>query len=143
MAESGWLPAFLTRVSKTNVPVVALALSCMISAVFAALPFGKLVILDILLYSAALVLEFVAFLVLRKREPEMARAFRVRGGWWTAILISVLPTAFAAVVLVATLADETENYAQLMFVAFAIFSGVAVYFLRNNAAKGFGKTRQS
>jgi amino acid transporter len=143
MAESGWLPRFLTKISKTNVPVIALALSCLVSALFAALPFGKLVIVDILLYSAALILEFIAFLVLRKREPEMTRPFCVRGGWRTAIMISVLPTAFAAVVLVATLADESGNYAQLILVTLAILSGIFVYFLRKNAANGFSKTMQS
>lgn len=131
MAEAGWLPSFLTKISeKTKVPIVALAVCCAISAVFAALPFGKLVVIDILLYSAALLLEFVAFLNLRRQEPELQRPFKVGGGWFVAILISILPAIFAAVVLTATLTDPEADLRQIYVVVFAILSGVVLYFWR-------------
>ena len=42
--------------------------------------FERLIIIDILLYGASLSLEFVALVVLRIREPELPRPFRVPGG---------------------------------------------------------------
>lgn len=134
MAEAGWLPKFLARLSpRTQTPARALAICCAISAVFAALPFGKLVVIDILLYSAALILEFVAFLALREKEPNMERPFRVPGGWFGAILISILPAIFAGVVLAATLTDPEANLRQIYIVAGALASGVFIYFLQKKA----------
>lgn len=134
MAEAGWLPKFLARLStRTQTPARALAVCCCISAAFAALPFGKLVVIDILLYSAALILEFVAFLALRRNEPEMKRPFKVPGGWFGAILISILPTAFAAAVLTATLTDPEANLRQIYVVIGAIVSGTVIYLLQKRA----------
>ena len=49
------------------------------------------VTLDLLLYGASLVLEFLALIVLRVREPNLARPFRVPGGLFGAIMIGVCP----------------------------------------------------
>ena len=52
--------------------------------------------LDLMLYGCSLMLEFVALIVLRRREPELARPFRVPGGMAGAILIAVPPAALIA-----------------------------------------------
>src|ERR1039458_2545211 len=92
MARDGWLPAPLAAVSRrTAMPVGALIASCAVSSVFAALSFGKLVVIDVLLYSAALALEYVALLVLRWKQPEMERPFRIPGGWTGVVLVSLAP----------------------------------------------------
>jgi len=136
LARDGWLPSILAKTSpSTGVPTNALLLSCAISLIFCALPFGKLVVIDILLYSSALLLEFIALLVLRKKEPEMPRPFRIKGGWAVLILITIAPTGFAAIVLFATLSDPEVDYRQITAVVLAMASGVVLYFLRR------GKTR--
>ena len=55
------------------------------------LGFARLVTIDILLYGFSLGLEFVALVVLRFREPELARPFRVPGGLFGAIAIGIPP----------------------------------------------------
>ena len=131
LARDGWLPAWLGKSSSaTGVPVNALFLTCAISAVFAVLPFGKLVVIDILLYAAALSLEFVALLVLRKKEPHLARPFKIPGGWPFLLILSVVPMLFAVTVLVATVSGEASDYWQIYAVGAAILSGVGLYFLR-------------
>ena len=55
------------------------------------LGFAKLVTLDIMLYGFSLLLEFVALVVLRFREPNLARPFRVPGGWLGVIAIGIPP----------------------------------------------------
>ncbi|MBA3712343.1 MAG: APC family permease [Pyrinomonadaceae bacterium] len=135
MACDGWLPALLARVSpKTGVPTAALVASCTISALFAALPFGKLVIIDILLYSAALSLEFAALLALRRRRPEMPRPFRVPGGWPVLVLMTLAPMSFAAAVVVATFTDPEADPRQAATVVIAILSGIALYYARRRKA---------
>ncbi|MGI8565663.1 MAG: APC family permease [Pyrinomonadaceae bacterium] len=135
MARDKWLPRRLARVSpKTGVPTTALALSCAVSAMFAALPFGKLVIIDILLYSAALSLEFFALIALRRRCPEMPRPFRIPGGMPVLVLITLTPMGFVALVVAATTSGPEADIRQAVVVLFALVSGVALYFLRRNKA---------
>jgi len=91
MARDGWLPRLLSQVSpKTGVPKVAILIFCGITAVFAALPFGSLAVITCLLYTPALVLEFLALIILRLRRPHAARPFRIPGGWWgmTAVCVT-------------------------------------------------------
>ncbi len=59
--------------------------------------FERLVTLDIMIYGASLTLEFVALIVLRIREPELKRPFRVPGGMLGAILIGIPPTLLSGV----------------------------------------------
>src|SRR5260370_38604655 len=55
------------------------------------LGFARLVTLDILLYGFSLLLEFVALAVLRFREPDLPRPFRVPGGLFGAIAVGIPP----------------------------------------------------
>ena len=53
----------------------------------------RILLMDILLYGASLILEFVALIVLRIRRPELARPFRIPGGTRGAIAIAAAPPA--------------------------------------------------
>jgi amino acid transporter len=133
MAEAGWLPKGLARLSKkTQTPIVALAVCCVVSAIFAGLPFTNLVVIAIIFYVGALGLQFISFLRLRQISPEMERPFRVKGGWPIAILISVLPALFATVVILATLSDPENNLKQLYVVGGAVVVGIGLYFWRKS-----------
>lgn len=133
MARDGWLPSFLSQTSeKTDVPVNALIASSIVSAIFCALPFGKLVIIDILLYTLELSLEFVALMALRKKEPDLKRPFKIRGGFPVLILITIAPALFAAVVIVATVSDPEADRKQTFIVLGAMVTGVILYFLRRS-----------
>jgi amino acid transporter len=135
MARDKWMPRQLACVSsQTGVPTNALVLSCAVSAMFAALPFGKLVIIDILLYSAALSLEFFALIALRRRRPEMPRPFRIPGGVPVLVLLTLAPMSFVALVVAATFGDPEADIRQAVVVLLALISGIALYFLRRHKA---------
>jgi amino acid transporter len=134
MARDGWLPAPLARVSsKTGVPTVALLSSCAVTACFVAFSFGKLVIIDILIYTAGLALELVALIVLRIKKPEMVRPFRVPGGRVGLALVAILPMLVIAVVAWASIRDTSARI-QLLIVALLMASGPIVYLLRRRFA---------
>ncbi len=83
LSRDGWLPKTLARVSTTAaLPRVAILCSGAIAALFATLSFGSLAIIQCLLYAGALTLEFLALLVLRTRQPDGRRAFKIPCGWW-------------------------------------------------------------
>ena len=135
MARDGWLPRLLSQVSpKTGVPKVAILIFCGITAVFAALPFGSLAVITCLLYTPALVLEFLALILLRARRPNAARPFRIPGGWWGMTAVSLTFFAGAFLVLAATLREWKAYPGQLLVVAFVVSSGVALYLFRRRAA---------
>jgi amino acid transporter len=135
MARDGWLPQLLSQVSpETGVPKVAILIFCGITAVFAALPFGSLAVITCLLYTPALVLEFLALIILRLRRPNAARPFRIPGGWWGMTAVSLTFFAGAFLVLAATLREWQAYPGQLLVVAFVVSSGVALYLLRRKAA---------
>jgi len=96
----------------------------------AALSFGKLVVIDVLLYSAALSLEFVALIVLRRKAPDLRRPFRVPGGWIGILLVTLAPALCAIALLAVTLTGEQADPKQAIIVAGVIVTGIALYFFQ-------------
>jgi amino acid transporter len=83
LAGDDLLPRSLARFDSRGTPRNAVIISAICYSVFVRVPFGRLVIADVLLYSLALFLEFGALIQLRKREPSLRGAFRIplsRGG---------------------------------------------------------------
>jgi hypothetical protein len=77
MAQDGYLPtAFLRVHPKTGAPWVSILACAVAWTVCLPLGFERLVLIDIILYGVALLLEFVALVVLRVREPDLPRRFR-------------------------------------------------------------------
>jgi amino acid transporter len=66
-----------------------------IYSAFAIFSFKELVILDNWLYSLSLLVELAAFLALRRREPGLARPWRVPGGQAGALIAVAFPSALA------------------------------------------------
>ena len=139
MACDGWLPhGMATASGESAVPKVALAWSCVITSVFAAVSFGNLVVMYVLLYGLALTLEFLALLVLRRRKPEAERSFTVPGGWLGIAYVCMAPLGVAAAVMVASLREEESHAGQFLVVAGVIASGVALYLARRSQVRLLG-----
>jgi amino acid transporter len=100
LAEDGFLPSlFARRDARSGAPWVAI-LACACGYLLALrLGFERLVELDVMLYGLSLVLEFVALVALRLREPSLPRPFRVPGGVAGAIAIGIPPTILIAIAL--------------------------------------------
>ena len=77
LAQDGLLPAALARTDVRGTPANAVLVSAAVYSVFSLLPFGGLLAGDVLLYTAALALEFAALIRLRRAEPTLRGAFRV------------------------------------------------------------------
>src|SRR5271167_2458369 len=86
MAQDGMLPKVFGKLHpKSRAPWVAILALAVGWGLALNLGFERLVTLDIMIYGASLALEFVALIVLRIREPELKRPFRVPGGMFGAI----------------------------------------------------------
>lgn len=99
VAQDGLLPARFAGINQGGVPVFAVVVSAALYSLFALFGFARLVVLDMLLYTLSLVLEFLALWRLRKNEPGLPRPFRIPGANFGLTLVVVPPLGVAAVVL--------------------------------------------
>jgi amino acid transporter len=107
MAEDRMLPRIVASRNNRGVPWVSVILCGLAWALALKLPFEKLITIDIVLYGSSLMLEFVALVVLRLREPGLARPFKA-GNLTCACLLGVGPAALMVYALYASRADEVK-----------------------------------
>jgi amino acid transporter len=128
LAEDGYLPrALARRLRRGGAPWVAVLACSAVWMLSLGLPFDRLVSLDILLYGTSLVLEFVALLVLRVREPGLPRPFRVPGGVVGAAALGVGPVALLAFALVKNADERVGPVNALVFAAAVLAVGPVAY----------------
>jgi amino acid transporter len=128
MAQDGMLPKVFGKThSKTRAPWVAIVVLATGWALCLGLGFERLVTLDIILYGASLMLEFVTLVVLRIREPELNREFRVPGGLAGAILVGVFPMLVLGLALVHGGSETVLGMNGLVFGLVIILAGFVVY----------------
>ncbi len=96
LAQDGLLPARLARTDARGTPRQAVLVSAVAYSIFALIPFGGLLAGDVLLYTAALAMEFAALLQLRRREPGLRGSFRVPLGVPGLALLAALPVLLLA-----------------------------------------------
>lgn len=126
MAEDGWLPKKLNETHpRFGTPWISILVCASIYSVFTMSAFSSLVVIDVILYSMALILEFVALIALRIKEPHMRRPVRVPGGWLGVAIVTILPVFVLGVAVYSTIAEEGIQALYLSLAAIA--SGPIVY----------------
>jgi amino acid transporter len=92
LARESYLPSALGDLrASTATPWKSIMLCCAVFTLLVPLGFLALVVLDVFFYMAALVLEMVALLKLRKRYPHRDGLFMVGGGRTVLYLVATLP----------------------------------------------------
>ena len=129
LALDGLLPRFLTRTTRSSVPWASVLVCAVAWALALRLSFERLISIDLVLYGASLLLEFVALAVLRLREPSLPRPFRIPGGLTAAILAGVGPAALIAFALYAARDERVGPLPALAFAALVAAAGPLAYLL--------------
>jgi amino acid transporter len=127
MAKDGLGPKALTRVTTRGVPWVSVIACSVAWALALSFTFERLISIDLVLYGGALVLEFVALIVLRVREPQLARPFRVPGGLSGVLALAAGPVALIAFALWAARGEHVAGMNALLFAAIVAAAGPLVY----------------
>jgi amino acid transporter len=128
MAQDGMLPGIFAKLQKkSRAPWVAIMALALCWAMCLGLGFARLVTLDILLYGFSLLLEFVALAVLRFREPELARPFRVPGGLFGAIAIGIPPMLLLGFSIIRSEHEQVWNMSSFAFGMILIAAGFVAY----------------
>jgi amino acid transporter len=125
MAEDGMLPRVVARRNGRGVPWVSVLLCGLAWALALKLPFEKLISIDLILYGTSLLLEFVALVVLRLREPNLERPFKA-GNLAFAVSLGVGPAALIGYALYASRDEKImgSTSALLFSVAVALLGPV-------------------
>jgi amino acid transporter len=122
LARDGLMPAGLAAIHpRFGTPWVAVVVSAGLYTAFAAFSFKELIVLNVWLYSLALLVELAAFVCLRVWEPEMPRPWRVRGGFGTAAAVAGVPAALSL------LAMANAGWLNTLAGVAAALTGPAVY----------------
>ena len=132
LALDGLLPRFLARTTgatstRAPVPWVSVLVCAAAWALALRLSFERLISIDLVLYGASLLLEFVALVVLRLREPNLARPFRIPGGLPAAILAGIGPACLIAFALYAARDERVGPLPALAFAALVAVAGPIAY----------------
>ena len=114
LAEDRLLPSFIASRNRYGVPWVAVLLCATAWALALQFSFERLISIDLMLYGGSLILEFVALVVLRFREPNLARPFRA-GGLATAIALGVFPTVLIVYAAVVSRSERMAHIPALVF----------------------------
>ena len=81
ISADGLFPRSISIVSKRfGTPVAAIVLMAVLNAVLIVGPFQNLIVIDVILFISAYVLIFISAVVLRVKEPDLKRPFRVPFG---------------------------------------------------------------
>ena len=127
MAEDGQAPQILLRRTKLGVPWVSVLACAAIWGLALSFTFERLISIDLVLYGASLILEFIALVVLRRREPNLHRPFRVPGGLPGAIAVGIGPTLLIVFALWAARNENVLGLNALLFAATVGIAGALVY----------------
>ena len=129
LAVDGLAPAALARRLANGGPWVSVLVCSAGWALALGFTFERLLSIDLVLYGGSLLLEFVALLVLRVREPDLPRPFRVPGGMPGAILAALGPTGLIAFALWAAREERVGPMPALGFAALVAAAGPLGYAL--------------
>ena len=127
-------PRTLVKCSKDRgVPYFAVLSLGAFSLIASMFPFEVIVVVDVMLFIAAYVLIFISACILRIREPELDRPFRVPLGTKGFIAMCVSPVAIAFLVL---FISGTDYFLGGML---ALVSGPIAYFVLKRKYGGLAK----
>jgi len=134
LAEDNLAPRALVKCSKDRgVPYVAVLSLGAFSLFVCMFPFEVIVVVDVMLFMAAYVLIFISACILRIKDPDLARPFKIPLGTRGIIAMCALPISIAFIALFINGADY--------FVGgmLALLSGPVAYFIFRRKYGGLTK----
>ncbi|XP_004513415.1 probable polyamine transporter At1g31830 [Cicer arietinum] len=99
MAERGMLPKFFTKRSRYGTPIIGILFSASGVILLSWLSFEEIVAAENFLYCFGMILEFIAFILLKIKKPNAPRPYKVPGGKIGAIVMCIPPTILICFVL--------------------------------------------
>ncbi|CAH2034790.1 unnamed protein product [Thlaspi arvense] len=100
MAELGMLPEVFAERSRYGTPLLAIVFSASGVLLLSGLSFQEIVAAENLLYCGGMILEFIAFVVMRMKYPAASRPYKIPVGNIGSVLVCVPPIVLICFVVV-------------------------------------------
>jgi len=129
LAEDGLLPSIFKKKLSNGSPWVSVLVCGLCWALALGFTFERLITIDLVLWGFSVILEFLALIILRRKEPTLKRPFRIPGPDWVPIILGLSPTIL---IFYALYASRSETVAGISAFAFALIiaaGGLPVYFI--------------
>jgi amino acid transporter len=127
LAVDGYLPAIFTKRLRNGAPWVAILACGTCWALALGLTFERLITIDLLLWGLSIILEFLALVVLRWKEPTLVRPFRIPGPEWVPVLLGLCPAILIGVALYLARNEQQAHMSALTFSLLIAAGGVPLY----------------
>lgn len=135
LAEHGFFPKSLVDLHpKYRTPWKAILLCSVIFAILALKSFQSLITLNVALYGAALTLECLSLAILRRKEPNLLRPFRIPGPLFIVDAIVVIPVLVIGLLIV--LSTLSDGWGAQIPTGIAILSGPILFYIIRFRKKG-------
>jgi amino acid transporter len=133
MADDRLLPAWFCALHpRFRTPWFSILISSVIVSILILFTFSDLIVMDIILYGAGLSLEFIALLVLRRKEPDARRPFRIPLGTVGLVLLFLLPLAIYSAALAGALLSSVKTGPIFLALGMLLSAAVAWPFIRRH-----------
>ncbi|MFG2819787.1 APC family permease [Kitasatospora sp. NPDC048365] len=121
LSRDGYLPGWLSKESKRyKAPIASIVGSSVIYAMFCLSSFTDLVVFDVFLTNIGILLEVAALIALRIKAPQMARPYRIPGGWWS---LSAITASLLAVCVWAAWQQYADEGTKAVTYSLAVVGG--------------------
>ena len=92
LADDNLAPPILVKVDKKHgVPYVAVLTVALVNLILCNFAFTTVVIVDVFLLVSSYIMVYISAMILRKRLPDEAYKFKIRGGYPFLVLLCVIP----------------------------------------------------
>jgi amino acid transporter len=130
MADDGILPSVVSKVHESNnTPYVSIIICAVVVSGMVLWEFADLLIIDVILYSMALFLEFLSLIVLRFRRPSAMRPFKIPLNVGGLMVMTALPVLCVACALTALLSTENLHSNATWFAVAAVLTAPLAWLL--------------
>jgi amino acid transporter len=134
LAEDGFLPRAFTKKLPNGSPWVSVLVCGACWALALGFTFERLITIDLVLWGFSVILEFLALIILRRKEPSLTRPFRIPGPNWVPILLGLSPTILIGYALYASRSETVAGLSAFAFALLIAAVGLPVYFIAKLAA---------
>jgi amino acid transporter len=130
MADDKYMPAFLSKVHpRFNTPYISIIICATVVSFMVLWSFTELIVIDVILYGAGLFLEFISLIVLRIKEPEAIRPFKIPLNTFFLCLLVLLPICIYTIALVAVLSKPDSSHTPTYFAIGALLTAEIAWLL--------------
>ncbi|KAJ3674339.1 hypothetical protein LUZ60_004955 [Juncus effusus] len=123
MSELGMIPSIFSKRSKYGTPTYSILLSATGIIILSFMSFQQIIEFLNFLYALGMLLEFLAFIKLRFKNPDLERPYEIPLGKIGAVLICIPPSIL--LILVMCLASRTT----FLVSGIVVFLGFVLYFI--------------